>query len=66
VVTDNGAWRRLLDSTKTVFGAPSFEVFVRLMWRWALAPGHRTIITMIGAGDLEGRRAHDASHRFFR
>jgi hypothetical protein len=66
VAADKGAWRRLLDSTKTVFSAPSFEVFVTLMCGWVLAPGRRTITAMIGAGDLEGRRAHDAYHRFFR
>lgn len=52
VAADKGTWRRLLDSTRAVFSAPSFEVFVTLMCGWVLAPGRRTITAMIGAGDL--------------
>ena len=60
------AWRELLGFARTAFGAPGFGVFSTLMCGWVLAPGRRTITAMICSGDPEGRRSHDAYHRFVR
>jgi hypothetical protein len=49
-----------------MFSRPSFAIFTTLLAGWVLAPGRRTVTAMIGLGDPEGRRAHDAYHRFFR
>lgn len=61
-----GAWTDLLEGTRQAFSAAGFGVFVALMAGWAMEPGRRTITAMIGAADPEGRRAHDAYHRFVR
>lgn len=60
------AWRDLLGKTRETFSAAGFGVFETLMAGWALSPGRRTITAMICAADPEGRRAHDAYHRFVR
>ncbi len=60
------AWTDLLGKTREVFSAAGFGVFETLMAGWALSPGRRTITAMICAADPEGRRAHDAYHRFVR
>ena len=36
------------------------------MAAWVLCPSRHTITGLIGIADPEGRRAHDAYHRFFR
>ena len=59
-------WETMIGLARGCFSAPSFSVFSTLVTGWVLAPGRRTVTGMIGAGDLEGRRAHDAYHRFFR
>ncbi len=48
------------------FSAPSLAIFTTVLTGWVLAPGRRTITAMIAVADPEGRRAHDAYHRFFR
>src|SRR5665811_1783144 len=60
------AWTALLEGTRTVFGAPSFALFTRLLTGWVCAPGRRTITAMITVADPAGHRAHDAYHRFVR
>lgn len=60
------AWTVLLDRARTVFRAPSFELFTDLLLGWVCAPGRRTITAMIAVADPAGRRAHDAYHRFVR
>jgi hypothetical protein len=49
-----------------VFTAPGFAVFTDLLTGWVLTPGRRTITRMITVADPQGRRAHDAYHRFLR
>lgn len=61
-----GAWGDLLATTSQAFSTAGFGIFTTLMAGWVLAPGRRTITAMIGAADPEGRRAHDAYHRFVR
>ncbi|MGH8905828.1 MAG: transposase [Egibacteraceae bacterium] len=41
-------------------------MFTDLITGWALCPGRRTITRIIGIVDPDGRRAHDAYHRFLR
>jgi len=59
-------WAALLAGASPVFSAPSARIFVDLVTGWVLAPGRRTVTRMILAADPEGRRAHDAYHRFVR
>lgn len=59
-------WTALLELTRTCFRAPSFALFTDLLFGWVCAPGRRTITTMIAVADPDGRRAHDAYHRFVR
>lgn len=49
-----------------MFTRPGFAIFADLVSGWALCPGRRTITRIIGIVDTEGRRAHDAYHRFVR
>jgi hypothetical protein len=60
------SFQALLSTVRGAFGAPGFCVFQDLIVGWVLAPGRRTITHMISASDPEGRRAHDAYHRFVR
>jgi len=48
------AWTALLQSTRTVFGAPSFAIFTQLLTGWVCAPGRRTITAMITVADPGG------------
>jgi len=48
------------------FTRPSLAIFTTLMTAWVLTPGRRTVTRMIGVGDPDGRRCHDAYHRFLR
>jgi hypothetical protein len=59
-------WTALLDRTRMVFTAPSFAIFTDLVCGWVCAPGRRTITGMVAVADPDGRRAHDAYHRFVR
>ena len=56
----------LLGLTAAAFTAPGFAIFADVVRGWVLAPGRRTVTAMIAVADPEGRRAHDAYHRFFR
>jgi hypothetical protein len=60
------AWTALLQLSAPVFTGRSFAIFVDLARGWVLAPGRRTITAIISVTDPEGRRAHDAYHRFVR
>lgn len=60
------AWTALLDRTRGCFRASSFTLFTDLLLGWVCAPGRRTITAMIAVTDPDGRRAHDAYHRFVR
>ncbi len=59
-------WETMIGLARGCFSVPSFSIFSTLVTGWVLAPGRRTVTGMIGAGDPEGCRAHDAYHRFFR
>ncbi len=60
------AWQTLVSVARGCFAAPSFGIFTTLLTGWVLAPGRRTVTGMIAAADPDGRRAHDAYHRFLR
>lgn len=60
------AWAAWLGTIRAVFTAPGFAVFTDLLTGWVCAPGRRTVTGMIAVADPEGRRAHDAYHRFLR
>ena len=60
------AWAALLQCCAPVFNRRSFAIFADLIAGWVLAPGRRTITRIISVADPEGRRAHDAYHRFVR
>lgn len=60
------AWAALLAAAAPVFTAPSAMIFCDLVAGWVLSPGRRTVTRMICAADPEGRRSHDAYHRFLR
>ena len=46
--------------------ANALSVFTDLLAGWVLTPGRRTITRMLSVADPQGRRAHDAYHRFVR
>ena len=60
------AWVAWLGMFRGVFTAPGFAIFTDLLAGWVCAPGRRTVTGMIAVADPEGRRAHDAYHRFLR
>jgi hypothetical protein len=60
------AWAALLQCCAPVFNRRSFAIFADLIAGWVLAPGRRTITRIISVAAPEGRRAHDAYHRFVR
>jgi hypothetical protein len=60
------AWAAMLGTFRAVFTAPGFAIFTDLLAGWVCAPGRRTVTGMIAVADPEGRRAHDAYHRFLR
>ncbi len=59
-------WPALLGGFAHVFNAPSAAILTELVAGWVLAPGRRTVTRMIVSADPEGKRAHDAYHRFLR
>ena len=59
-------WNATIGSVAFAFTRPSFAIFVDLVAGWVLTPGRRTITRIITVIDPEGRRAHDAYHRFLR
>lgn len=60
------AFTLLLSVAVPAFTQPSFAIFSGLVAAWVLCPARHTITGLIGIADPEGRRAHDAYHRFFR
>jgi hypothetical protein len=60
------AWTAILATVAHAFTRPGFGVFVDLVHGWVLTPGRRTVTRIIGVVDADGRRAHDAYHRFVR
>ena len=61
-----GNWSAIILSVAHLFTRPSLEIFTDLVAGWVLTPGRRTITRIIRVIDPEGRRAHDAYHRFLR
>jgi hypothetical protein len=60
------AFTLLLSVAAPAFTQPSFGIFSDLVAAWVCCPSRHTITGLIGVADPEGRRAHDAYHRFFR
>jgi len=60
------SWGALVGVARSYLSAPSLPIFETLMAGWVTAAGRATITGMICAADPEGRRAHDAYHRFIR
>ena len=60
------AWTAITAMVAHAFTAPGFALFADLVDGWVLAPGRRTVTRIIEVVDPEGRRAHDAYHRFLR
>lgn len=61
-----GAWTAIIGMVTDAFTRPGFAIFADLVDGWVLAPGRRTVTRIIEVVDAEGRRAHDAYHRFLR
>jgi len=59
-------WLAVLGLTQGVFTAPGYRLFRDLMTGWVLTPGRHTITRVLTLADPDGRRAHDACHRFVR
>lgn len=59
------AWTSLLLSFSPLFTAPTAELFVQFASGWVLCTVRRTVCGILPFADPEGRRAHDAYHRFF-
>jgi hypothetical protein len=60
------AWTAIVGMVAHAFTRPGFGVFADLVDGWVLTPGRRTITRIISVVDPDGRRAHDAYHRFVR
>jgi hypothetical protein len=60
------AWQAILEGVAAAFTRPGHAIFCDLAAGWALTSGRRTITRIIEVVDGEGRRAHDAYHRFVR
>src|SRR5437879_11693929 len=60
------AFTLLLQAAAPAFTQPSFALFTELISAWVLCPTRRTVTAMIRIADPQGRRAHDAYHRFLR
>ena len=59
-------WLAVLGAAAGVFTAPGYRLFCDLMTGWVLTPGRHTITRVLTLADTDGRRAHDAYHRFVR
>jgi len=66
VSREAAAWDLLLAAFAAGFTKPSFTLFRELACAWVLCSGRRTVTRMIRLIHPEGRRAHDAYHRFLR
>jgi len=58
-------WTNLVQLFCSAFTAPGAEIFMALVSGWVLCTGRRTITGILPFADPDGRRAHDAFHRFF-
>jgi hypothetical protein len=65
-MSDAPAWERILGWLAAVFSTPSREIFTRLVKAWVLCPGRRTLTRLYQLAEPEGKKAHDAYHRFLR
>ena len=59
------AWQQLLALMGPAFTKPSMLLFTELITAWVVLPGRHTI-TRLWQSMSEGRRVHDAYHRFVR
>ena len=59
-------WLAVLGCAPGAFTAPGYRLFCDLMAGWVLTPGRHTITRVLTLADPQGRRAHDAYHRFVR
>ena len=59
------AWYLLLATFQFMFPAPSYEIFVQMATGWTLCPGRRVLTRIYQIAEPNGKRAHDAYHRFF-
>jgi len=60
------AFTLLIAAAAPCFTQPSFQIFADLVGAWVLCPARHTVTGLIRVADPEGRRAHDAYHRFLR
>jgi hypothetical protein len=63
--TTISTWTELLQQFMPIFTTPGGEIFIRMTTGWILCTARRTVTGMIPFADPQGRRAHDAYHRFF-
>jgi hypothetical protein len=56
----------ILLSVLPVFTEPGGKLFIRLVMGWILCPSRHTVTGLLPYADPDGRRSHDAYHRFFR
>jgi hypothetical protein len=56
----------ILLSVLPVFTDSGGKLFIRLMVGWVLCPSRHTVTGLLPYTDPDGRRSHDAYHRFFR
>src|SRR5579884_4257307 len=66
--SDRGAtyWKTILFGFADGFTRPSFAIFWRLVIAWVVCPGRHPITRLSLPAEPDGRRAHDAYHRFLR
>ena len=60
----SSTWSELLGQFFHVFTTPGSEIFLRLVTGWVLCTVRRTVTGILPFADPQGRRAHDAFHRF--
>jgi len=59
------AWNGILLNFFGAFTLPTAQTFTEMATAWIIATGRRTVCTIYSFVDPNGRRAHDAYHRFF-
>src|SRR5579884_3643469 len=66
--SDRGAtyWKTILFGFADGFTRPFFAIFWRLVIAWVVCPGRHPITRLSLLAEPDGRRAHDAYHRFLR
>ena len=55
-----------VQSILPIFSKPSQSLFLNLFNGWVLCPSRRFVTAIFQIGDVDGKHAHDAYHRFFR